>query len=278
MAEQVHEKWVRFGRELRRVRSSSGMTQRRLAGRLALHYTMLGKIERAERTPQREHAEELDAILETGGTFSRLWQEASRQGNVPDWFKSVLAIERRAQEIRAYESTVVPGILQIAEYTRALAEDRMITATPEEIGEIVETRSKRLGAVLEQGRPLMWFIVKEAVLLDVVGSERIMHRELGHMAELSESGVIRLQLLPVDARTSIGLCLPFWMYRLDQTRTIAYAEHAKGGEVVDTPAEVEEFRTLFGQLQAESLPPSQSVTSIRKIMENRYGDVEEEQL
>ncbi|WP_156184672.1 helix-turn-helix domain-containing protein [Allosalinactinospora lopnorensis] len=51
MANQDRSRWSQFGAEVQRLRASSGMTQRQLAGRLTMHYTMIGKLERAERTP-----------------------------------------------------------------------------------------------------------------------------------------------------------------------------------------------------------------------------------
>lgn len=65
-------RWEQFGAELYRLRSSAGLTQRQLAEELSMHYTMVGKLERVDRIPHRERAEELDTALEAGGVLSRL--------------------------------------------------------------------------------------------------------------------------------------------------------------------------------------------------------------
>lgn len=267
-------KWAQFGTELLRFRSSAGITQRQLASRLTMHHTMLGKLERGDRTPQRYQAEELDTALETGGALSRLWQELANQRHIPEWFKSALMLERKAREIRAYDSTVIPGLLQTPAYARSLIRDRRPAASEEEVEELVRTRTGRLPLIIKDARPTLCFVIKESVLLDLVGDEMIMREEMQHIADLMESRTARVQILPDGTKSSIGLCLPFWIYRLSGTQTVAYAEHIKGGQVFDQPDTVEDLRSLFGDLQAESLPPADSGDLVRKVAEDHYGAVD----
>lgn len=252
------------------------MTQRKLADKLTLHYTMVGKLERSERTPQREQAEELDMALETGGTLIRLWHELTNQRYVPDWFKDALLLEQRSTEIRAYESLRIPGLLQTKEYARILVKERQLTAPPDQVDKIVKTRIERL-PLIRANSPLLWFVIKESALTDLVGDEAVMRDQLRHILSLVEEEAIRIQVLPIQ-RSSLGLCEPFRVMTLSATRSVGYLENMLGGGVIDDPDQVKELDRVFGLLGAESLPFPQSVALIRKINGERYGDVEEEQL
>ncbi|QBI55516.1 hypothetical protein EKD16_18765 [Streptomonospora litoralis] len=239
-----------------------------------MHYTMVGKLERLDRVPQRVQAEELDTALETGGTLTRLWQELNNQRFVPDWFKDALLLEQRATAIRAYESIRVPGLLQTEDYARILVSERQITSPPERLEEIVKTRTKRLGLV-RANKPLLWFVINETALLNLVGDETVMRDQIRHILGLVDSNAIRVQVLP-RLRSSLGLCEPFRVMALNATQSVGYVENMLGGEVVDAPEQVTELTTVFGLLASDSLPFPESVALLKKVNGDRYGDVEEE--
>ncbi|MFC4561599.1 helix-turn-helix domain-containing protein [Nocardiopsis mangrovi] len=266
-------KWRPFGHELRQQRQLAGMTQRQLAGKVGLSHGMVGAIERCTRKPQAEQSDAFDVVLDTGGILRRLWQQLAEQRHVPDWFKDVLIMERRATEIREYEPTTIPGLLQTPGYARTLVNARRTTATVEEAEEMVTTRTGRLSVILENGRPLLWFILKEAMFSRTVGDENIMREQLAHIIKLAEDGVVRVQLLP-DTPTSAAPGTPFRVMALGGTQSVVYAEHALGGETFDKPEQVNAMTTLFGMLQAEALPVPASINLIRKINGERYGDVD----
>ncbi|GAA3736867.1 helix-turn-helix domain-containing protein [Salinactinospora qingdaonensis] len=273
MQKEEQIRWRRFGNELRRLREQAGMTQRQLAGKIGLSHGMVGGIERATRKPQSDQADICDTVLDTGGTLRRIWQELNNQRYVPEWFKDVLLLEQRATEVREYEPTTIPGLLQTAAYARTLIRARRPTATAEEVEETVKSRTGRLSAVLEnEKRPLLWFIVHEAVLSRTVGDETIMRKQLDYIAGLVEDGTIRLQVLPATP-TSADPGAPFRLMTLTDTQSAAYVEHVLGGEIFERPDKVNELTTLFGALQAEALPVLASIELIRKINGERYGDV-----
>ncbi|MFC3998797.1 helix-turn-helix domain-containing protein [Nocardiopsis sediminis] len=266
-------KWRQFGRELRRLRELAGMTQRQLAGKVGLSHGMIGAIERSTRRPQADQSDAFDTVLETGGVPRRLWQQLAEQRHVPEWFRDVLVLELHASEIREYEPGVIPGLLQTPAYSRTLIKARCPTATPEEVEEMVRTRTARLPTILKGGRPLLWFIVKEGVFSRTVGDESIMREQLEHIAKLVTDGVIRIQVLP-DSPASAEPGSSFRVMALGSAPPAVYVEHALGGEVIDKPEPVNALTTLFGMLQAEARPVLSSIDLIRRINGERYGNVD----
>src|SRR5437763_5306164 len=112
-----------LGGELRRARVAAGFSsQDALAARLGFDRTVIAKAETGERPPTDDvlagwcQACHLDDDL-----FRRMVVLARRaDGPVPTWFEDWLRAEGEAQSLRIWSPMLVPGLLQTAEYARAL--------------------------------------------------------------------------------------------------------------------------------------------------------------
>ncbi len=81
-----------FGAELRRLRLKAGLTQRDLAARVNFHFTLIGKVEIAERFPTPELADACDEALAADGMLTRLCALTIALGRHEDRPSSVLRI------------------------------------------------------------------------------------------------------------------------------------------------------------------------------------------
>ena len=68
-----------FGAELRRWRERRGLSQHTLGQRTNFDASLIGKVEKAERTPSLTLAEACDRVLETDGALARLWPLVERE-------------------------------------------------------------------------------------------------------------------------------------------------------------------------------------------------------
>lgn len=261
-----HKEWVEYGSELRRLREEAKLTQRQLGNKVGLSHTMIGSLERARRVPKPEYSASFDRVLETGGTFGRLLRETRSRQSAPEWFRDVLAVEGRAVEIREFESLVIPGMLQTEEYARCLEMAQTRRPNPELVDKDVETRLSRLPAVMQRGA-IVSFVLPERVLTHQIGSPEVMRGQLAHIAEKVESGDVFVQVLTGAPCLTVGFPLRVIML---EKQTIAYAEGADGGVLVDNPHRVERLVQRFTRLQSEALPPSLSIELIRKL-ETEYA-------
>lgn len=264
----VHDKWVIYGQELRRLRQLAGLTQRQLASRVKLSQAQIGALERAIRQPSKDYSDTLDTILNTGGVLSRIWHDVAGRRDVPNWFRDALTLERRASEIMEYESLVIPGLLQTETYARVLDSEGRLKPEPNEVERVVKNRTERLSAVL-QGGGMPEFVISEVVLRYQVGGPSTMLEQLTEIAGLAESAKVLVQVLPLSA-PSIALTYPFRVMALDR-QTVAYVEHAGGGELIDDPQRVQALAAKFKRLQAEALAPGESVKLLRKLGDDLYG-------
>ena len=144
-----------LGGELRRARVAAGFSsQDALAAKLGFDRTVVAKAETGERPPTDEvlaawcHACRLDDDL-----FGRMAVLARRaDGPVPTWFEDWLRAEGEAQSLRIWSPTLIPGLLQTAEYARALFLAAQSDTSDDAIGALVAARLERQ-AILDRAGP-----------------------------------------------------------------------------------------------------------------------------
>ncbi|OLT26902.1 hypothetical protein BJF83_19955 [Nocardiopsis sp. CNR-923] len=173
-------------------------------------------------------------------------------------------MERKAEQIREYQSILFPGLIQTPDYARVLVKARNPLASEDEVEELVTARTDRIGELRERGS-LLWFVVDESVVHKPIGSPKILAEQLQWIENLAQSGTIRFQVLPLAHHP--GLCAPFRLVTLDKRRMVLYAEHAVGGEILESLDLVSETLTLFSAMQAEALSSQASVELITKAKE-----------
>lgn len=265
MGEKIHSAWGRFGAEARRSRRVAGVSQGQLAKSINISPAMMSSLERGTRTPKREHAEALDAALNTGGALTRLWVNLTNQEDVPGWFRDIVLMERQATAIREYQVALVPGILQTADYARTVLKHGRPWDGREEVDRLVEARLNRSELITRTDPPLLWFVVDEVVIHRTIGTPEVMRMQLMHLLKLIDDDVIRLQLVPQHTPTHPGLSGPFRLMSFSDRPPVAHAEHLVGEELIDSPEGVQRCGTIFGALQAEALSPRASADLLRKV-------------
>jgi len=111
-----------FGAELRRWRMLAELSQEQLGQRVGYSAAQVGKVETGDRAPSPDLAQRCDTALpDAGGLFARLYALARRwDGGHPSWFTGWLDAERRATSLCSWEPLLVPGLLQTADYARAV--------------------------------------------------------------------------------------------------------------------------------------------------------------
>ncbi|WP_344165805.1 helix-turn-helix transcriptional regulator [Nocardiopsis rhodophaea] len=264
MVEKGNGAWLRWGTELRRLRERAGKTQDQLGRSVGISRQLIGAFENGTRTPKAEHCDILDRELATGGTLRQLWSELSDTDELSEGFRGVLRMERVARRIREYHPILIPGLLQVPDYSRTLISARQVGIPSERIEAVVKARSERLEAVLPES-PALWFVVDEVVITRPIGNRRIMRDQLQHIEKLMSSGKVRLQVIPNDIGHHPGLCTPFRIFELP-TGTLLHMENTFGGQSFREAEKVNRMLSLFGALQAEAYPPRRSIDLIRTAL------------
>ena len=138
------------------LRASAGISGRRLAESLSWPPSKVSKLENGRQTPTdddiRDWTRVTGSVAETEALLASLhtlevqhaeWQRVMRTGLRPRQ-QALLEWDQRTRLFRAFEATVVPGLLQTAEYARArFAEGIRRLKLPNDINDAVAARVRR---------------------------------------------------------------------------------------------------------------------------------------
>jgi hypothetical protein len=168
---------------------------------------------------------------------------------------------------------LVPGLLQTADYARALFRAwQPLSSADDELDGLVAARLARQ-EILDQNRPpQLWIVLDEAVLHRLIGSRKIMYDQLLHLADESCRPNITVQVVPADVGAHAGLLGAFIVAEFASYPSSLYREMAVEGQSIETPAIVSSAALAFDQLRAEALPRGASRDLIGKVAEQRWTD------
>ncbi len=262
-----------FGAELRRARAAAGMSQDQLGRALSFSGDLVGKIETCERAPAPEFAAGCDSVFpQFDGLFTRLVGLARRwEGPYPQWFRDWVQAEREATSLRWWEPMLVPGLLQTADYARALFRAWQSGISDEELEELVNARVERQSILDRPDPPELWVVVDGAVLHRLIGSRKTMHDQLLYLAETSCRPSITVQVVPAEVGAHAGLLGAFIVAGFgDRALSILYAETAVEGQTIERSALVSKAALAFDRLRPEALPRGASRDLIGKVAEERW--------
>lgn len=260
--------WEYFGEELRRARLTAGLTQAKLGSMVFVSASYIAQFEIGQRKPQLDVAERLDGVLDTGGSLSRLVAKLIRKSSgLAEYFTRVVALEAEATEIREYEATAVPGLLQIAEYARAVARAGQRFAPDGVVEEIVTARLKRSAILADATRPKYWVVLHEAALRVTVGGGAVMSRQLSHVASMAHKHIITVQVLPHSIGAHAAMGRPFRLMDFEDTPPIGYTEGLLSGNLMDDPQMVKQLQDIYDLLRADALSPAASLDAIESAAE-----------
>jgi transcriptional regulator with XRE-family HTH domain len=260
-----------FGAELRRARTAARLSQEQLGQRLGYSGALVGKVETGERSPSEDFAQGCDqALPDANGLFGRIYVLARRwDGGYPAWFTEWVDIERRSTTLCWWEPLVVPGLLQTHDYAGAI-----LAAGPEmtqdEIPDLVAARMERQVIFDRPKPPTLWVVIDETVLHRLIGSPKIMHDQLMHLADQSCRPNITIQVVPAEVGAHAGLLGGFAIASTDAAPGTVYMESPDQGQTTQSPAVVAKLSLTFGTLRADALPRRASRDLIGKVAEERW--------
>lgn len=251
-----------LGREIRYHRRKAGISQTEL-GRLvqAANQTVSG-YETGRSTPDRDTIERIDSALSAGGALVQGWEQATDEREIPEKWKKLEGVEKGATEIREFHNSIVPGLLQCESYAKAILRNTNKGLFDEaKLKKLVESRIARFSTVSEAE---LSFVLDEQAVRRVVGSREIQAEQVERLISLAKSRRILLGVIPLYAPFHPCPSGPFRIMHISGNRIVAHEEYHSGDNVV-TGSDVNRLVSMFGSLQAESLPTSQTIELLEKI-------------
>jgi transcriptional regulator with XRE-family HTH domain len=243
---------VFLGERLRRARIAAGFSsQDALAAKLGFDRTVITKAETGDRVPTPDV---LAAWCEACGLEAQLYADIaelarSSDGPIPTWFENYLEAEGEAQSLIIWSPIVIPGLLQPAEYARALLLAQQTDTSDEAINELIEIRIGRQ-AVLD--RADVSVVLDEAVLHRLIGSPVIMHDALIHVAEISTRPNVVVQVVPASKGAHAGLGGAFDIASADGAPDMLRMDGVED-QTTENRSLVRKHRVAFNRVRGDSL-------------------------
>lgn len=191
----------------------------------------------------------------------RNWWQVT-EGELPTDWGHYEYFENRAVSIAKFELTVVPGLLQIPEYTAALAAQDPDVETDSTVAVIVRNRAERQANWLRRGTPRLQVFLDEAVLLRTVGGSAIMSRQLDHMRTLAAMGHVRLRVLPMSPCNQVAQTGSFSLLSFDGDPELVYVEFRGGWTFLAEPTKTRAAAETVAWLREHALSPDDSLDVI----------------
>ncbi|WP_245929306.1 helix-turn-helix domain-containing protein [Murinocardiopsis flavida] len=259
-----------FGIELARLRSLAEKSQRDIGVAAQVSGQLAGAIERGERYPSKEFAEQADQMLQGDGILIDLW-ERLHNDSYPHFIGELVDAEPLAVIIRAYEPQLIPGLLQTEGYARATLTAGNSRAPVEVVERLVVGRMKRQNIWNKRNPAHMIAIVDETVIRRPIGPAGVMSSQIGRFLDMIEQRILKLLVIPTGRGQHPGLTGPFTLLSLTDGRDLVYVEDALSGRMVHTPGAVRAMVLQFGDLQEVALSPDESHRLLKDAKEGFDG-------
>ncbi|GAB2698968.1 helix-turn-helix domain-containing protein [Kitasatospora kifunensis] len=274
----------RLGSELRRLRERAGLQAKETAGALGFSPAKVSRIESGRITLKET---DVRALLELYGVtdetdlrqFISLARQSTQRGwwhdygdALPEWFQTYVGLEGDASRIRAYETELIPGILQIPDYARAMFRISPSAQPEDEIERRVKFRMQRQEIFHRPDPPAVHAILSEAAFRRPVGGPDVMSAQVQNLVELAERPHITIQVLPFTAGTHPSMSMAFHILSFsDVPGDIVYVEALTSSLYIEKESDIARHELVFEQLVASAMTPGQSVSWMHELAMEGYG-------
>jgi transcriptional regulator with XRE-family HTH domain len=264
---------------LRSMRLDHGFTVEQVAERLLCSPSKVSRMETGQRAATQRDVRDLCELygITDPAERGRLMELAREAKQVGWWqayalpYTTYVGLEQEASSLRIFHSAVFPGLLQVADYTRAIHQVGIPRFADAQIEERVKERGTRQEIFDRTDPPRVDVILDEAALHRPIGGPQVMSAQLAHVIEISEHPNVTIQVLPYAAGAHPALESDFVMLDFGKRAPkVVYVEGLVGQIYVERDQDVERYEQAFDRLRAMASSPRDSVKLIREVRET-YG-------
>jgi transcriptional regulator with XRE-family HTH domain len=269
----------RLALELRRLREAAGLTCEEVAEHLECSASKISRVEtgRVSVSPRdvrdmlelyKVPSEQREDLVQLArDSRQKGWWHAYSDAMMPQ-MATYLGLESAASEIRIYEVSLIPGLLQTEEYARAVIRAGMMNSPSEDVERKVALRMARQPAMTRDDPPKIWAVLDEAALRRRVGGAGLMRLELEHLLAQAALPNVAIQVIPFAGGAHPAMGRPFIILvfpeRVDTD--VVYLEDLTSALYVEDLAEVDRYNVFFNHLRATALSFDDSAALIASVL------------
>ncbi len=269
----------RLALELRRLREAARLTCEEVAERLECSASKISRMEtgRVSVSPRdvRDMLEIYGVPEEQRESLVQLARDSRQKGwwhaysdTIQPQFATYLGLESAASEIRIYEVSLIPNLLQTEDYARTVIGAGMVNSAYEDIERRVELLMARQPVLTRADPPKLWAVLDEAALRRRVGGAGLMRLQLEYLLEMASLPNVALQVIPFGGGAHPAMGRPFVILvfpeRVDTD--VVYLEDLTSALYVEDVDEVDRYNVFFNHLRATALSFDDSSALITAVL------------
>jgi transcriptional regulator with XRE-family HTH domain len=275
---QIPQPLRRLGLVLRGLRLDADLTGRQLAAHTGLSQSTVSRIELGQAAPSlpdidawaratgatEEQHTELRALAEAAAVETISWPSAARRG-LPSLQHDVREMEATATTILNYQPTIVPGLLQTAEYARRVVQSGY-PGCRADIAAAITARLERQAILYDQAKRLE-FVIAEAALRWRLGPPPMMLAQLDRIASVATLPNVTIGIIPQSTEMTAWHIHGFALLdSRSHASPVVRVETLTTGLSITEPDAVERYREAFRLLRETAVFGDQAQTLIRDLM------------
>ncbi len=204
----------------------------------------------------------------------KLAEEGKKRG----WWQSYelayanyVGLEAEAVVISCFQSAVIHGLLQTADYARAGHEVAMPRLSAGQIEKQIEAKLTRQRILTKDNPPRLAVVLDEAALHRMFGGSQVMALQLAKLLEMLDLPNIAVQVLPYELGAHPAMESNFTILELPSpTPGLVYVEGLIGSVYLERAEDHKRYREIFSRLQSIALNPKYTadlISSLRRSYE-----------
>ncbi|MBB5917465.1 transcriptional regulator with XRE-family HTH domain [Nocardia transvalensis] len=187
-----------------------------------------------------------------------------------------VVLEQSARRVTSFQLTLLPGLVQTADYRRAMAQTYEPPLNDEEIDRRIELLTKRQARHEEASDSfVLEVLLSEAALHHRIGGAAVMADQVRNLVKLSKRGNVSIRIVPLAVGGHLGLQVgSFVLLEFPKHPNpalteppVVYVEGYTGALYLDKPDEIEQYRTALSAIDRAALNQSESRALLVKIAE-----------
>jgi transcriptional regulator with XRE-family HTH domain len=267
---------------IRDLRESAGISGRALSIRLGLSHGMVSNWETCQRLPSPEDVASLLTALDIVGD-SKVSIDAAekerlldlaRHAAEPNWLTigmpgipqqlaGAVESERAASAIVEWEPMVIPGLLQTADYARAIAKASGLSEP--QIEQRVMVRMSRREIITRRNPVEFLALIGEAALREPIGEPDVMIDQLRYLIELADRPNVELRVIKLGVGWHPGFAGPFVVFTFPDAPPVIHFEHFSSGAFVPDAADVGAYSGAVEVMKNVAMSPAATTGLIAEI-------------
>ena len=269
---------ARLGSELRRLRTLAGLSGADLGRQLEVSQKTISRIEHGDSLPSlpqvtvwaRATGAPADRLAVLTGLLEAAVNEvAAFRDKLTDGLMAVQLevreLESSSGTVRNFQTGIIPGLLQTAEYARRVMEMANIR-NDANLAAAVAARLERQQALHDKSRDFE-FLMTEAALRWRPGPPELLAAQLDHIAALATLDTVDLGVIPMDAEMHAITRCSFILYedRSDGQPPVVAVETPHASLYVGDAADVELYRDQLALFRQSAIHGGEALAFIRAI-------------